>query len=413
MSTRTQPDRARGLRAFLPAAAALAVLLAAAPAHGQGTGPLPTVQFAYSNYTVVGGNTAVITVTLTGTATADVTVDYRTVDSNPLSPPNYTPTSGTLTFPLGGATTQSFTVATQSLGQAGPPGTVNLALSNPVNADPGTPFTATLTILNDTQAPINLYITDYNYYLVPGSPDNAVRYAWSAGAMPDSISMTVTDNAGNVVRTLSNMPTTYVPNQSYAEQKWNACADSGAPLTQAASPYQLKLTGLFQGTTVYSSPVTAVVQEWKQFYFSIDDQPGGSEDLVTGVDETTITPSTLQIAIQLGSSSPVFPLYSIVPDTPADTGPPGNSRGCQIYPAYTFYTTPTTPYDIRYAMVLQQQTQVAGGVITTVMDCTRNPWDMDPTQPGRQTQGIWSFGVDPPGSGSSTPSLRGFQEQYQ
>jgi len=89
-----------------------------------------------------------------------------------------------------------------------------------------------------------------------------------------------------------------------------------------------------------------------------------------------------------------------------------------VTPTHTFYTTPQTPYDIRYTVVIEQKTtphdQTEGGkTIDTVMDGTINPWDMDPTHAGRQVKGTWKFGINSAAGPPPSASRRGLVETYE
>jgi hypothetical protein len=91
----------------------------------------------------------VITVVLGGAATEPVTVTYATSNGTATAGSDYTAASGTLHFAVG-QTSQTFTVPI--LGDAACEGneTVNLTLSDPVNAVLDAPYQATLTIENNT-----------------------------------------------------------------------------------------------------------------------------------------------------------------------------------------------------------------------------------------------------------------------
>lgn len=108
------------------------------------------VAFSQSLYSVVEGGTAIITVELNMPAVLPVTVDYATSDGTADSA-DYIPTSGTLTFEPG-QTLASFSVITldDTVDEAGE--TVNLTLSNPVNAELGARSTAELSIADNDQA---------------------------------------------------------------------------------------------------------------------------------------------------------------------------------------------------------------------------------------------------------------------
>ena len=115
--------------------------------------PTPTIYFSSTNYSVLedSGNTT-IQVNLSASSSNIVTIDYQTADGTAQAPQDYTSTSGTLTFNPG-ITSQTFQVSIVADTSVENDETVNLSLSNPHNADLGTPNQATLTILNDDAAP--------------------------------------------------------------------------------------------------------------------------------------------------------------------------------------------------------------------------------------------------------------------
>jgi hypothetical protein len=107
------------------------------------------VSFSAAPYSAgEGAGTATITVGLSPAASGEVTVDYATSDGTATAGADYTAATGTLTFNPG-VTSQTFTVPIldDTVDEANE--TVNLALSNPVNATLGTPGAATLTITDD------------------------------------------------------------------------------------------------------------------------------------------------------------------------------------------------------------------------------------------------------------------------
>jgi hypothetical protein len=382
--------------------------------------PLPAVALSASSYEVQQGGTVTISVVLTGSTDQTVNVAYSTSNGTAEAPQDYSSSSGTLTF-APGDTVQSFTVATVNHSAAGPATAFNVSLSQVTNATLGSPSSAVVTITNPYTPPTRLWISAHGNYIVPESSLNAVRYRWSAGAVPESITMNVVNRSGAIVRTLTNLPTTYAAGKNYAEQLWNGCLDSGGaqPLTQEDSPYQIQLTGIFQ-TQVTSKPKTAKVKRWT-YHITIADKPGGTEAFVTGPDLTSINYDTFEVRIKVDGGSEVIPPYSVKGPVADPNGPPGNKRACRVTPAFLFYTTPQTPYNIRYRLVMQQKTtietiSVMGGdikTLRTVMDGVGNPWDMDPSQPGRQTRAIWRFGLDTVAGTPPRASSREFEEKYE
>lgn len=113
----------------------------------------PQVSFASATYTEAeGSGTAVIPVTLLGVTTNSVMVDVATADGTAVSGDDYTMTSVTLTFPPGTMTqTVSIPLLDDSIDELTE--TVDLTLSNIVNADPGTLLQSELQITDDDEPP--------------------------------------------------------------------------------------------------------------------------------------------------------------------------------------------------------------------------------------------------------------------
>jgi hypothetical protein len=107
----------------------------------------PDVQFSASAYSVdESAGSATITVTLSAASSKTITVDYATSDGTAVAGSDYVTKTGTLTFDPG-ETVQTFTVVIIDDMLNEDDETVGLALSNPSNATPGSPSSATLTIV--------------------------------------------------------------------------------------------------------------------------------------------------------------------------------------------------------------------------------------------------------------------------
>ncbi|MCB0033982.1 MAG: CIA30 family protein, partial [Anaerolineales bacterium] len=107
-----------------------------------------SVQFEASDYTVIEGNTAVLTATLNTTSTVPVTVTYATTDGTAVAGTHYTANSGTLVFPPN-SDTQTITVGTIDNSASEADKALTVTLSDPVGAILGNPAEATLTIEDD------------------------------------------------------------------------------------------------------------------------------------------------------------------------------------------------------------------------------------------------------------------------
>ena len=135
---------------LLVAAAGLGVW---AVAWAQGPNPQPiSVGFASGSYTVGEADGSVtVTVTLSGTSSGTVTVDYATSNGTATAASDYTSSSGTLVF-APGETTKTIVVTVLIDCECEANETFNLVLSNPTGASLGTISTALITILDDNAA---------------------------------------------------------------------------------------------------------------------------------------------------------------------------------------------------------------------------------------------------------------------
>lgn len=117
----------------------------------------PAVQFSQSGFAKNEqgeGGTATITVTLSAPSSSQTQVDYATVAGGTATAGvDYQSTSGTLIF-APNQTSRTFTVTIYNdLLSENPDETINLALSNYVGLQAGSPVTATLKIVDDDYAP--------------------------------------------------------------------------------------------------------------------------------------------------------------------------------------------------------------------------------------------------------------------
>lgn len=115
----------------------------------------PAVRFHSPTYEVseaVPSGLATINVSLSAASGKPITVTYTLTDGTALAGPDYVAATGKLRFNPG-QTQQTFTVAVKNDTLDEHDETVNLALVNPINANLGSPATATLTILDDDPVP--------------------------------------------------------------------------------------------------------------------------------------------------------------------------------------------------------------------------------------------------------------------
>ncbi len=270
----------------------------------------------------------------------------------------------------------------------------------------------------EVQACSRLIIVDTNMYVVPGSQLNAVRYKFPQNA-PTSARLEVYDASDSLVRTISDIPTSYVTDQDYAEIRWNGHKDTSGtdPLTEASGPYRLRVVGVWSSEEHYCDRYGVLVEEWLM-PIVIDDAPVANEHLVTGVDAGSITSDTLSVKIGIDDSNLQATTFTVEARTEAKDGPSGNDWGAHVIPSRIFYTTPTSPYDIKYKVVIEQTTDVisvtGGGLeVVTVKDGVGNLWDMNPNAAGRQIKGTWTFGIDSNGEPATEATQRDLVETYE
>ncbi len=116
--------------------------------------PPPNVQFSAANYSIVESDgMAVITVVLDTPSGKTIQVNYATSNGTATADNDYTAMNGLLTFNPS-EITKSFTVPITDDTLDEPDETVNLALSNPVNATHGASTNATLTIIDNDLPPV-------------------------------------------------------------------------------------------------------------------------------------------------------------------------------------------------------------------------------------------------------------------
>ena len=114
-----------------------------------------SVQFNASAYSIAeNGGSATVMVTRTGGARGSISADYSTTNGNAVSGSDYVPSSGTLMWSDGDASSRTFTVQILDDTAQEPDETVGLILQNPTGgASLGPPFTAVLTITDDDTNP--------------------------------------------------------------------------------------------------------------------------------------------------------------------------------------------------------------------------------------------------------------------
>lgn len=148
----------------------------------------PVVAFSQPTFTgLEGESAAVITVLLDRPAPAGVSIDYTTVDETALAGLDYQRSTGRLTFTTG-QTQTNFAVPLIDDTIDELPETILLQLNNPVNALPGTPLTASLTIV-DNDSPPRVQFQPAIYRVVETAGSLIITTTLSAGS-----ALTVTAN---------------------------------------------------------------------------------------------------------------------------------------------------------------------------------------------------------------------------
>ncbi len=154
----------------------------------------PTIQFSAATYTVMeDAGQATITVTLSAPSVAMASVAYRASDDTAEALVDYEPVSGTLTF-APGETKQTFAVDIIDNDFAEPDKTLRLILDDPVDATLGTPYSATLTIVDDDTPRVKFERADYRYDESAGTVEIGVILQPSS-ELPVTVDYTTGDGA--------------------------------------------------------------------------------------------------------------------------------------------------------------------------------------------------------------------------
>lgn len=235
-------------------------------------------------------------------------------------------------------------------------------------------------------------------YIVPRSSQNRVRYSWryQDSGNPTSMVMKVYNKDNTLVRTITGLPVTYVASQNYAECLWNGCLDDNGtqPLTEAASPYRLELTGMW-GQTAHTCGIdNRKVSAWK-YAFTIRDREPFAGAGRSGINKDAVAPATLQTTVKLsGRDDETVSHYETktVDDNDAEVVDGKNVRvtlklGTGASDWSLVYTTPTNlslAEDIRYQVIIHRTEDEAA------TDNAGNIWDMDPDT--EDVQDSWDQG---------------------
>ncbi|NQT73899.1 MAG: hypothetical protein HQ553_14215 [Chloroflexi bacterium] len=155
----------------------------------------PDITFSSATYPVTEGiPTATIEAILSGTSTATVSVGYSTSDGTATGGIDYSTSSGTLTFSAGD-TSKTFTVSINDDAFVELDETVNLTLSNPVNAVLGGTTSATLTISSDDVSSVFLATDSYGVSEDGSSVNIAVMISPTGHPAPITVNYATSDGS--------------------------------------------------------------------------------------------------------------------------------------------------------------------------------------------------------------------------
>lgn len=251
---------------------------------------------------------------------------------------------------------------------------------------------------------MDLEIVACGDYIVPGSSLNTIQYTITPPDLQfDSVKLEVVDSLQNVVRTMTSLPTANGP-AGYAEHQWNGKDGDGpsaSALTSTGSPYTYRLTATKNAAATIETEQTEGNRQVIAFYMTLtfSDTPSVPGATVSGIDAATVTADKVEQAIQPSSDTSDVQ-YLSTSTVGADVDATLQNSSTQ-YDYFLFYTTPTTPYPIRYTHVIAVQEDGA-------LDHAANVWDMDGDGGnGRQTVGTWEYGIDASGD------FINHTEQYQ
>ncbi len=167
-----------------------------------------TVSFSSANYAVnktTGGGIATITVTRNDSTIGSASIDFVTTTNGTANPfVDYLPVTNTLFFVDGQTNaTVAIPISTNGVGEGNV--TVGLALLNPTNTalDPTLPTTATLTIVDSSQAPGNLEFSAASYSVLQ-TASNAVITVIRTNGSQGTVSVNYTTTALTGVNAASN-----------------------------------------------------------------------------------------------------------------------------------------------------------------------------------------------------------------
>ncbi len=156
---------------------------------------VPNISFTSATYSVAEGTpSATIEAVLSGTSTVTVSIGYSTSNGTATGGIDYGTSSGTLTF-TAGDTSETFTVSINDDAFVELDETVNLALSNPVNAALSGTSTATLTITSEDVSSVFLATDSYGVSEDSSSVNIAVMISPTGHPAPITVNYATSDGS--------------------------------------------------------------------------------------------------------------------------------------------------------------------------------------------------------------------------
>lgn len=178
----------------------------------------PFINFSGSSFNVDEGQTAILTVTLSAASNVTTTVDYALDEGTATAGSDYTGNGGTLTF-APQTTVQTISIPITADGLDENSESFSVSLSSPVSATLGSTTTATLTLIDNDNAPTVNFSSDSQsvnegagVYTITVELDTASSLEVT---VPFTISGTATEGAGDDF-TVSSSPVTIPAGQTSA-----------------------------------------------------------------------------------------------------------------------------------------------------------------------------------------------------
>ena len=232
-------------------------------------------------------------------------------------------------------------------------------------------------------------VTSVPGYIVPGCSKNTVNYTISpSGFAADNVTLEVYDKNDALVYSHSTVPDTGGDHSVDWDGTGNAGALNGTALTEALSPYKIKVVASKSGMNATDDEPNQLVEEWLLVSI-VDDLV--EDGYASGINESTVTTALVSPRVRFnhsgGNSSWTDLSFSA---TNVDTAVEMLLRSGGSN--HTFYVMPS---DKSYEL---ETTVSTNGVL----DYADNPFDADDTESGDQKTYMFKFRI---GSGGSLTIL--------